>query len=67
MTLTNDQAQRIAQAAIDADRRDRELFEYEQRGNHLAARQARTARDTARAALADAVAAVEQAHGTVAG
>jgi hypothetical protein len=67
LTLTNDQAQRIAAAAVEADRLDRELFEHEQRGNRLATREARRARDAARAQLADAVADAERSRGTDAG
>jgi hypothetical protein len=57
--LTNDQAHRIAEAAIEADRLDVELLRLEQTGARLAIREARTARDAARAKLADAIAAVE--------
>ena len=59
MQLTNDHARRIAEAAIEADRLDRELFELEKNGARLATREARTARDVARARLADAIAAVQ--------
>lgn len=57
MTLTNEQAQRIAQAALEADQLDIELLRLEQTGARLAVREARTARDGARARLADAIAA----------
>jgi hypothetical protein len=62
MQLTNDQAHRIAEAAIEADQLDVELLKLEQTGARLAIREARTARDAARAKLADAIASTEQAR-----
>ena len=63
MEISEATARRIAQAAMNLDALEVELSQYEQRGNFLAARTARTARDKAAAALADAIASAREKAG----